>query len=180
MINSISISISDEDDLSGRVRLPPRPRRRKTGRNARPGPLRRFSRVLIRWWPVFFLAASVFLFFKVSKHMRRAPDIGRVTLDKGSREDPELEGSIGNLNRLDPVTRAVRGGRERKSLLVGYFITSFVQFGKRKWQIEMSTGTGGNTILSTSAIKLLLRTHLPLKRKCLPHLTLKCAIKSVN
>ncbi|KAF3323956.1 hypothetical protein FCM35_KLT11423 [Carex littledalei] len=112
MINSISISISDEDDLSGRVRLPPRPRRRKTGRNARPGPLRRFSRVLIRWWPVFFLAASVFLFFKVSKHMRRAPDIGRVTLDKGSREDPELEGSIGNLNRLDPVTRAVRGGRE--------------------------------------------------------------------
>jgi hypothetical protein len=115
MMNSISISISDEDDLSGRVRLPPRARRRKPGRNARSGLLRRVSRVLTRWWPVFFLAASVFLFFKVSKHTKSVPDLDRVASDKGPREDPELEGSSGNLNRLDPVTRVVHGVRQRKS-----------------------------------------------------------------
>ncbi|KAJ1701686.1 hypothetical protein LUZ63_001465 [Rhynchospora breviuscula] len=112
MINSISISISDEDDLSGRVRLPQRPRRRKPGRAARSGPLRRICRILSRWWPVLFFVAFVFLFFKVSKHTQRAPDLVRVASDKSSREDPELEGSIGNLNRLDPVTRGVHGGRE--------------------------------------------------------------------
>lgn len=57
----------------------------------------------------------MFLFFKVSKRMRSAPDLDRRDSDKVAREDPELEGSIGNLNRLDPVTRVVHGVRQRKS-----------------------------------------------------------------
>ncbi|KAJ3670102.1 hypothetical protein LUZ60_010426 [Juncus effusus] len=108
-MNSISISISDEDDFPGRVRRPARPRRRKPSRTGRSGPLRRFKRAMKRWWPVLFLPAFVYLSFQASKRLNASPEPER---DLIGREKEHEEESVGNLNRLDVVTRVVHGVRE--------------------------------------------------------------------
>lgn len=69
------------------------------------------------------------LLFEVSRVFEKQPDPSVTLVPNFGRKV-----SVGNLNRSDPRTRAVHGGRERKCCSVCYlcrfFITNFDPFGR--------------------------------------------------
>ncbi|GFY86129.1 DNA-directed RNA polymerase subunit beta [Actinidia rufa] len=113
--NSVTISVSDNDsdDLAGKMRVRVRRKRKKSGFRGRNELAQRFLRKLLRWWPfLLFLPAAGLLVFEASRIGRKpSPDPGLVSQKNSG---PVVENkSEGNLNRLDPTTRVVRGVRER-------------------------------------------------------------------
>ena len=113
---SISVSDNDSDDVAGKMRVRVRRKRKKTGFRGRNELAQRFLRKLLRWWPfLLFLPAAGLLVFEASRIGHKpSPDPGLIS-QKNS--EPVVENkSEGNLNRLDPTTRVVRGVRERKFL----------------------------------------------------------------
>ncbi|KAK4429119.1 hypothetical protein Salat_1212100 [Sesamum alatum] len=114
--NNISIAVSDDDieDPSGRMRVRVRRKRKKPGPPRRLDFTQKILTVLLKWWPALLLLIAVALLvyeaFKIGGGERRSsPQVKN--LDKvvsGGSGKPQ-----GNLNRLDPTTRIVRGVRER-------------------------------------------------------------------
>ncbi|XP_057973403.1 probable hexosyltransferase MUCI70 isoform X2 [Malania oleifera] len=116
---SISISVSDEDsDELGKMRARVRRKRPKFGLRLRGKHelARRLLRMLVKWWAVLlFLLAVGLLVFEASRIGRKPgpvmnSEVG-VTKKFGFITEKRLDG--GNLNRLDPTSRVVRGVRER-------------------------------------------------------------------
>ncbi|OVA05202.1 Protein of unknown function DUF616 [Macleaya cordata] len=111
MFNSIPISVSDDesDDLTGKMRVRVRRKRRKLGFRGKNEFLRRMFRMLLKWWTVLlFLSAVGLLLFEASR-MTAKPNDSNV----GVQPDHIVkEKSEGNLNRLDPTTRILNGIRQ--------------------------------------------------------------------
>ncbi|EHA8590091.1 DNA-directed RNA polymerase subunit beta [Cocos nucifera] len=106
MLNSISVSVSDDDDVTGRMRVRVRHKRKKPGTRGRPDFCRRIVRKAIRWWTVLLFLPAIALLLVESSKVARKPQ-GEPKL-----EPVAVKESTGNLNRLDPITRVVRGVRE--------------------------------------------------------------------
>ncbi|KAJ8466828.1 hypothetical protein OPV22_029380 [Ensete ventricosum] len=108
MLNTISISVSDDDEVTGRMRVRVRPKRKKPGLRGRRELLRWAVRTAIRWWPVLlFLPAVALLLLESSRLGRKLPDEVGDNLAASAKVE-----SLKNLNRLDPTTRVVHGVRE--------------------------------------------------------------------
>ncbi|KAJ0961077.1 hypothetical protein J5N97_000978 [Dioscorea zingiberensis] len=110
MLNSVSISVSDSDseDPPGRMRVRIRKKRRNPRLRLKDELLRRALRRAVMWWPVLlFIAAIPLLLFEISRLF------GKPSVEPRSTSRPSLEEEpVGNLNRLDPVTRLIHGVRE--------------------------------------------------------------------
>ncbi|RZR97893.1 hypothetical protein BHM03_00027147 [Ensete ventricosum] len=105
MLNTISISVSDDDEVTGRMRVRVRPKRKKPGLRGRRELLRWAVRTAIRWWPVLlFLPAVALLLLESSRLGRKLPDEVGDNLAASAKVE-----SLKNLNRLDPTTRVVHG-----------------------------------------------------------------------
>ncbi|XP_020093188.1 uncharacterized protein LOC109713489 isoform X2 [Ananas comosus] len=130
MLNSISISVSDDDEFAGKMRVRVRQKRKKPDHHhhhlRRREILRRALRTAVRWWPLLlFLPAIALLLFESSKLGRSPRDEGakpdlvtsagvwtlRSEVSRSDRVTVSGE-SLGNLNRLDHTTRVVNGVRE--------------------------------------------------------------------
>lgn len=125
MINGISVSVSDDEEVAGKMRVRIRHRRKKPG--PRQELLGRVVRSAMRWWSLLLVLPVLFLlFFETTKLARRPRDEPRsipVALARDSISNPKeapsdanaaVRKSTGNLNRLDRTTRVVNGVRERK------------------------------------------------------------------
>ncbi|XP_072989316.1 probable hexosyltransferase MUCI70 [Typha latifolia] len=107
MINGISISVSDDDDVSGKMWVRVRQKRKKPGYLGRRDLIRRVSRSASRWWAVIlFLPAFALLLFESSKLGTKPVVVAKSGPVAAARE------LVGNLNRLDHSTRVVNGVRE--------------------------------------------------------------------
>ncbi|KAG6711544.1 hypothetical protein I3843_05G053000 [Carya illinoinensis] len=112
--STISITVSDEesDDRSRLLRA--RRKRRKqyylsSRSKTKKDLLVRALRKVVRWWPIIlFVPAIGLLLFEVSRVFEKQPDPSVTLVPNFGRKV-----SVGNLNRSDPRTRAVHGGRER-------------------------------------------------------------------
>ncbi|KAL0360746.1 UNVERIFIED_CONTAM: hypothetical protein Sradi_3759100 [Sesamum radiatum] len=114
--SSVSITVSDDDteDPSGRMRVRVRRKRKKPGPRRRLDLTQKILTILLKWWPALLLLIAVTLLvyeaFKIGGgESGSSPQVKN--LDKvvtGGSGKPQ-----GNLNRLDPATRIVRGVRER-------------------------------------------------------------------
>lgn len=114
MLNTVSISVSDSDpeDPPGRMRVRIRRKRRNPHLPFKDGLLRRALRRAVRWWPLLlFIPAISLLVFEASRLFGKPAVELRSTPTSTMEEEP-----VGNLNRLDPVTRVIHGVRERKSV----------------------------------------------------------------
>ncbi|KAM0951547.1 hypothetical protein DsansV1_C03g0026741 [Dioscorea sansibarensis] len=110
MLNGVSISVSDSDpeDPPGRMRVRIRRKRRNPHLPFKDGLLRRGLRRAVRWWPVLlFIPAISLLVFEASRLFGKPAVELRSTPRFTVEEEP-----VGNLNRLDPVTRVIHGVRE--------------------------------------------------------------------
>ncbi|XP_078430519.1 DNA-directed RNA polymerase subunit beta (DUF616) [Wolffia australiana] len=107
-----AISISDEDsDDSFRFRSRVRHKRKKLAVRGTAGIFLRFIRKIERWWPLLILFPSLgLLFYEISGIYWKNEDGGVVVEAKDSQE--EVQKYLGNLNRLNPMTRVVNGVRE--------------------------------------------------------------------
>lgn len=116
--SSIAINVSDEDsdDVSGKLRVRARRKRKKSGARGKPESARRILILLRRWWPVLlFLPAAGLLFFEASRIGRKPSPLINSELATQKTQDLVVETkSVGNLNRLDPTTRVFDGVRQRK------------------------------------------------------------------
>nr|GMD12240.1 Forkhead box protein like [Ipomoea batatas] len=117
--NGISITVSDDesDELAGRIRARVRRKRKKQGVRGKTDFTRRLIQLLLRWWPVLLcLLAVALLLFEASRiGGNSSPQVRNSDhLPRKKSVDTVVEGKPpGNLNRLDPVTRARGGVRER-------------------------------------------------------------------
>lgn len=111
MFNSIFVSVSDDDsdELSGKMRVRVRRKRKKLGFHAKKDCLNRLFRKLIKWWPLLvFVPAIALLIFETSR-LTGKPTEARI------RKDPRVVPDVkpeGNLGRLNPMTRMVNGVRQ--------------------------------------------------------------------
>ncbi|XP_008797009.1 uncharacterized protein LOC103712303 [Phoenix dactylifera] len=106
MLNSISVSVSDDDEVAGRMRVRVRHKRKKPGARGRADFCRKIVRKAIRWWTVLLFLPAIALLLVESSKLARKPQ------GEPKSEPVPAEESTGNLNRLDPTTRIVRGVRE--------------------------------------------------------------------
>ncbi|XP_041010513.1 probable hexosyltransferase MUCI70 [Juglans microcarpa x Juglans regia] len=111
---TISITVSDEEsDDRSRLLRARRKRRKQHSLSSRSKTnkdlLVRALRKVVRWWPIIlFVPAMGLLLFEVSRVFEKQPDPSVTLVPSFGRKV-----SVGNLNRSDPRTRAVHGGRER-------------------------------------------------------------------
>lgn len=129
MYNSnVSISISDDssDELAGKLKPRVRRKRRKLGLRGKT----QFSREVIinrivKLWPLLvFIPFAALLVFEAYRLGGKPNPLGKPSesvprnkpVQHIDKKPPE------NLNRLDPLTRVVRGVRERKHLLLKIFV----------------------------------------------------------
>ncbi|KAF5448757.1 hypothetical protein F2P56_029262 [Juglans regia] len=111
---TISITVSDEEsDDRSRLLRARRKRRKQHSLSSRSKKnkdlLVRALRKVVRWWPIIlFVPAMGLLLFEVSRVFEKQPDPSVTLVPSFGRKV-----SVGNLNRSDPRTRAVHGGRER-------------------------------------------------------------------
>lgn len=121
MLNSISISVSDDesDEIAGRMRVRVRKKRKRLGFRARSDAVRRIVRMIVRYWPllIFMPAILILLFFEL-------PSIGSKPEVKQVPDLAVEKENMGNLDR--PRTRMVNGVRERKFL--AYFCCLYYMF----------------------------------------------------
>ncbi|KAJ8621036.1 hypothetical protein MRB53_029565 [Persea americana] len=107
MLNSISISVSDDesDEIAGRMRVRVRKKRKRLGFRARSDAVRRIVRMIVRYWPllIFMPAILILLFFEL-------PSIGSKPEVKQVPDLAVEKENMGNLDR--PRTRMVNGVRE--------------------------------------------------------------------
>ncbi|KAJ4966030.1 hypothetical protein NE237_017879 [Protea cynaroides] len=109
MFNSVSISVPDDDsdELAGKMRVRVRRKPKKFRFRGRDDFLRRMFRKLLKWWMLLlFLPAIGLLIFGGLKNAGKPNEESKSEID--ARKILE-----GNLNRLDPETRVVKGIRER-------------------------------------------------------------------
>ncbi|CAL1410958.1 unnamed protein product [Linum trigynum] len=126
--NSVSIPVSDEEDEEelNRKRVRVRRKRKKPlSHRVRHDLGKRLVRFVVRYWALLiFLPAAVLLCYEATKIGKEPAVADDEDLDRfvaeGAEADPDLEPifkkppkvSHPNLNRMDPVTRWVDGGRE--------------------------------------------------------------------
>lgn len=117
--NGVAISVSDDDpeDPSTRMRPRVRRKRKKLGPRNRPDYIRKIVSKLLKWWPALLLlpAACLLMYeaFKIGGGEMRSPAQARKS-DHSTTQSTKAK-PLGNLNKVDPVTRVVGGVRERKS-----------------------------------------------------------------
>lgn len=129
MYNSnVSISISDDssDELAGKLKPRVRRKRRKLGLRGKT----QFSREVIinrivKLWPLLvFIPFAALLVFEAYRLGGKPNPLGKPS-ESVPRNKPVQhidKKPPANLNRLDPLTRVVRGVRERKHLLLKIFV----------------------------------------------------------
>ncbi|XP_051149828.1 probable hexosyltransferase MUCI70 [Andrographis paniculata] len=114
--NGVTISVSDDDleDPPNRIRLRNRRKRRKSGPRGKSDFTRKVLTKLLRWWPALLLVAAFALlayeYFNIGGGESRIPSPVKKSATIGSQQSKAKP--HGNLNKLDPITRVVRGVRE--------------------------------------------------------------------
>lgn len=136
MLNSISISVSDDesDEIAGRMRVRVRKKRKRLGFRARSDAVRRIVRMIVRYWPLLiFMPAIVILLFFELPSIGSKPEVKQV---------PDLaieKEKMGNLDR--PRTRMVNGVRERKFLAYfSVYIICFIFFESALQEVSVFKG----------------------------------------
>ncbi|KAK9164059.1 hypothetical protein Syun_004961 [Stephania yunnanensis] len=113
MYNGISISVSDDhsDEIAGNMKVRIRKKRRKLGFHKNNGFCSIIFRKIMRWWTLLiFVPAIGLLILEGSRLTTKTPDEINGSID--SRVQVAENKPVGNLNRVDPITRVVNGSRQ--------------------------------------------------------------------
>lgn len=128
MYNSnVSISISDDssDELAGKLKPRVRRKRRKFGLRGKTQFSREVINRIVKLWPLLvFIPFAALLVFEAYRLGGKPNPLGK-PFESVPRNKPVQhidKKPPANLNRLDPLTRIVRGVRERKHLLLKRFV----------------------------------------------------------